>query len=80
MTAWFNNLDKTIKIILLIPWWGWLISGIYRIVKYSENGNKNSSVLVIGILCLVIPFFGFIFSIIDLIAVASDKEISVMSD
>lgn len=80
MSAWFNNLDKIVKIILLLPWWGWIVSGVYRIVRYTETGSKNSTVLVIGILCLVLPFVGFIFSIIDLISVASGKEITAMAE
>ena len=52
----FDSLDKVIRIILLIPIWGWITSGLYRIFKYAKKGNVVT--LVVGVLCIV-PFVGF---------------------
>lgn len=81
MVKWFDDLDQVVKIILLIPIWGWLISALYRIFKYVEGENKNTVTLVIGIICLL-PFLavGFVFSIIDLVMVITSNKISLLAD
>lgn len=81
MVKWFDGLDQVVKIILLIPIWGWLISALYRIFKYVEGEKKNNITLVIGILCLL-PFLciGFVFSIIDLVMVITTNKISLLAD
>ena len=43
----FDSLDKVIRIILLIPIWGWITSGLYRIFKYAKKGNVVT--LVVGV-------------------------------
>lgn len=81
MVKWFDDLDQVVKIILLIPIWGRLISALYRIFKYVEGENKNTVTLVIGIICLL-PFLavGFVFSIIDLVMVITSNKISLLAD
>lgn len=81
MVKWFDELDKVIKIVLLIPVWGWIISALYRIFKYVEGEDKNTVTLVIGVLCLL-PFLciGFVFSIVDLVTVATTDKISILSE
>ena len=66
MAKWFDGLDKLVKIILLIPIWGWIFAGLYRIFT-----------LVMGILC-IIPIVGFIFSIIDIVTVATENKIKIL--
>ena len=80
MVKWFDGLDKVIKIVLLIPVWGWIISALYRIFKYVEGEDKNTVTLVIGVLCLL-PFLciGFVFSSVDLVTVATTDKISILS-
>lgn len=71
MVKWFDGLDKVVRIILLLPWWGWVFAALYRIFKYTES--KNTTTLIVGILC-VIPIIGFVVSIIDLVTtITSDK-------
>ena len=48
MAKWFDGLDKLVKIILLIPIWGWIFAGLYRIFTYVDN-KKNRVRLVMGI-------------------------------
>lgn len=78
MVKWFDSLSTTVRIVLLIPIWGWVFSGLYRIFKYVEGENKNVATLVVGILC----FFciGFIFSLIDLITTIMNNKISILAD
>ncbi len=78
MVKWFDSLSTTVRIILLIPIWGGIFSGLYRIFKYVEGDNKNVVTLVVGILC----FFGigFIFSLIDLITTIMNNKISILAD
>lgn len=33
----FDSLDKVIRIVLLIPIWGWITSAFYRIFKYAKK-------------------------------------------
>ncbi len=79
MCKWFDGLDKVVKIILLIPFWGWIFAGLYRIFTYVEGSKKNVVTLVFGILCIV-PFIGFIFSIVDIVTVATSDKITVLAD
>ena len=67
---WFDKQDKTIKIVLLIPFWGWIFSFLYRLDKFISNRDIAS--LIGWILALVI---GFIVSIIDLITIATEGKI-----
>ena len=78
MAKWFDGLDKLVKIILLIPIWGWIIAGLYRIFTYVDN-KKNPVTLVMGILC-IIPIVGFIFSIIDIVTVATENKIKILCE
>lgn len=73
----FDSLDKVIRIILLIPIWGWITSGLYRIFKYAKKGNAVT--LVVGVLCIV-PFVGFFVSIVDLVTTILDNKIYVLAD
>ena len=78
MAKWFDGLDKLFKIILLIPIWGGIFAGLYRIFTYVDN-KKNPVTLVMGILC-IIPIVGFIFSIIDIVTVATENKIKILCE
>lgn len=78
MAKWFDGLDKLVKIILLIPIWGWIFAGLYRIFTYVEK-KKNPVTLVMGILC-IIPIVGFVFSIIDIVTVATENKIKILCE
>lgn len=78
MAKWFDGLDKLVKIIILIPIWGWIFAGLYRIFTYVEK-KKNPVTLVMGILC-IIPIVGFVFSIIDIVTVATENKIKILCE
>lgn len=78
MKKWFDGLDKLIKIILLIPIWGWIFAGLYRIFTYVDN-KKNTLTLIMGILC-IIPIIGFVFSIVDIVTVATENKIKILCE
>jgi hypothetical protein len=73
---WFDQQSLGLKIILLIPFWGWAFSGLYRIFKYIKS--KNVVTLIIGILCFFA--FGTIVSIIDIVTEAISGKISILAD
>lgn len=77
----FNQLDKIIRIILFIPFWGWIVSGIYRILKFIDGGNNgNILTLILGILCIVIPFIGLVFSIVDLVTTITNDKVTFFAE
>lgn len=77
----FNQLDKIIRIILFIPFWGWIVSGIYRILKFVDGGNNgNILTLILGILSIVIPFIGLVFSIVDLVATITNDKVTFFAE
>ena len=74
---WFDGQSTLVKILLLIPVWGWIFSGLYRIFKFIDS--KNPLTLIIGILCFVC-IIGWIASIVDIITVALTGNIAVLAD
>lgn len=77
----FNQLDKIIRIILFIPFWGWIVSGIYRILKFIDGGNNgNILTLILGILSIVIPFIGLVFSIVDLVTTITNDKVTFFAE
>ena len=77
----FNQLDKIIRIILFIPFWGRIVSGIYRILKFIDGGNNgNILTLILGILSIVIPFIGLVFSIVDLVTTITNDKVTFFAE
>lgn len=76
MSEQFDKLDQIIRIILFIPIWGGIVSGIYRILVFTEN--KNILMLLLGILCLITPV-GTIMSIIDLVTTCIDNKVKILA-
>lgn len=76
LTGAYEALPKLAKIILQI-FFGYVIGGVYRILRYFEK--KNTVTLVVGILALIPPI-DFIFQIIDLITEITNDRISVLAD
>lgn len=73
--SWFESLPKIVRIILFIPFWGWVFSALNRIFKYVNK--KNTVTLVVGIIC-ILPIIGFVMSIIDLVTTITDDKITVL--
>lgn len=78
MNKWFDSLSKPVRVVLLIPIWGWIFAGLYRIFKYL-NGNKNTVTLVFGIL-FIVPFIGFFGSIVDIVTTVTEDKITFLAD
>ena len=77
MTKMFDDLPWIVRLILLIVL-GWLIGGIYRIVKWTES--KNTATLVVGLLGLFTGVGNFVIEIVDIVTSALGNGISVFAD
>ena len=77
MTKTYEDLPKIAKLLLQF-FFGWLIGGIYRIVRYTET--KNTVTLVVGILVLVTGVGNSIAWVLDWITELLDNRISVLAD
>ena len=76
LTATFEQLPKVAKI-LLITFFGWIVGGIYRIVRYTEK--KNVTTLVAGLIGLIPPV-DFVLWIADLVSEILHNKITVFAD
>lgn len=76
LTATFEQLPKVAKI-LLIAFFGWIVGGIYRIVRYTEK--KNVTTLVAGLIGLIPPV-DFVLWIADLVSEILHNKITVFAD
>lgn len=72
----YDDLPYVVKIILQI-FFGWILGGIYRILKYVEK--KNTTTLIVGIL-FVIPGIDLIPWVIDLVTVILHNKITIFAD
>ena len=77
LTEEYEKLPRIAKIILQI-FFGALIGGIYRIVRFTET--KNIVTLVVGILVLVTGLGNFIAWLVDLITEILSNRITVLAD
>ena len=69
---WFDEQDKGIKALLLIPFWGWIFSFLYRLDTFIENRDVAS---LIGFILAIIPGTNFVVAIVDLITVLMEGRI-----
>ena len=67
----FESFPKFAKILLFI--FVGVISGIYRIIRYTET--KSTSTLVAGILAFL-PVIGFVFRVLDVVSEIFNNEIT----
>ncbi len=77
LTASYEGLNRIIKIILQI-FFGGLIGGIYRIIRFTETGNVLT--LVVGLLFLLTGVGNFIAWIVDLVTEITSNRITVLAD
>ena len=77
MTKSFDKLSLLVRF-LLIFFFGWIISPVYRIVKWTKS--KNTVTLVVGILGLVTGVGNLILAVVDLITTLLGKGICVLAD
>lgn len=76
LTASYEALPKIIKVILQL-FFGGLIAGIYRIIRFVET--KNIVTLVVGILVLVTGIGNLIAWIVDLVTEICSNKITVFA-
>jgi hypothetical protein len=77
MTKIFDDLPYITRLLLLF-FFGWIIGGVYRVVKWTEN--KNTTTLVVGLLGLFTGVGNFILEIVDFVTTALGNGISVYAD
>ncbi len=77
MTASYEALPKIAKIFLQI-FFGWLIGGVYRIIRFLET--KNIVTLVVGIVGLVTGIGNFILWVCDLVTEILNDKITILAD
>ncbi|MBQ7363682.1 MAG: hypothetical protein IJW48_04435 [Clostridia bacterium] len=77
LTKSFEGLNKLVKLVLIF-FFGWIISGVYRIIRYTET--KNTVTLVAGVLALFTGVGNFIFEIVDFITELLNDKITVLAD
>ena len=72
----FENLPKIAKVILLI-FFGYIISPIYRILRYLET--KNNLTLIVGIVCLVTGVGNVVLQVLDIITELTSDRITILA-
>ena len=77
ITEMFEDLPKLVKILLQI-FLGYIISGVYRILRFLET--KNVVTLIVGIVVLFSGVGNFIAQIIDLVTLITKNRITVLAD
>jgi hypothetical protein len=77
MTKTYEDLPKIAKLLLQF-FFGWLIGGVYRIVRYTET--KNIVTLVVGLLVLFTGIGNGIAWVLDWITELLSNRITVLAD
>ncbi len=77
LTETYESLPKIAKILIQI-FLGWLVGGVYRIIRYTET--KNVVTLVVGILVLCTGIGNSVAWIVDLITEITKNRITVFAD
>lgn len=76
LTKAYDALPHLAKIILQIVF-GWIVGGIYRVVRYTEK--KNTKTLVVGILGLIPPV-DLVLWVVDLYTQITEEKITFCAD
>lgn len=77
ITKKYEDLPQIAKILLQL-FLGYIISGVYRIIRYTET--KNIVTLIVGLVGLLTGFGNFIVWLIDLITEITQNKICVLAD
>lgn len=76
LTARYDSLPFVVRLLLQI-FLGWLASGVYRIVKFTET--RQPTTLIVGILALI-PGPDVVAWIADLVTLAISGRITLFAD
>ena len=75
LTKSYDSISLVVRLILQL-FLGWIISGIYRILRYFEK--KNTTTLVVGIIaCFSGGLFGILW-ILDFITLITNKKPTIL--
>ena len=77
MTATYEALPKIAKLIIQF-FLGWLVGGVYRIVRFTET--KNVVTLVAGLLVLFTGIGNGIAWVVDFVTELLNNKITVLAD
>lgn len=77
ITKMYDELPKIVKILVQI-FLGYIVGGIYRVIRFTET--KNIVTLIVGLVGLVTGFGNFIVWLIDLISVITKDRITFLAD
>lgn len=72
----FDKLSQVVKLILQF-FFGWLISGVYRIVKGVQTNNILT--IIVGIIALFTGIGNFIFWVVDFVTILLNNKITVLA-
>lgn len=71
-TKWVNEQSKAVKIILFIPFWGWIFGFLYRLFEFIEHKETSS---LVGFILNVVPLIGFVMAIIDFVFIIAEGKL-----
>ncbi|MFA7417241.1 MAG: hypothetical protein WCZ19_01740 [Acholeplasma sp.] len=71
----FDSLSQIVKLILQF-FFGWLISGLYRLIKGIQEGNLVT--IIVGLLALFTGIGNVIFWVVDFVTILLSNKITVL--
>jgi xanthosine utilization system XapX-like protein len=77
LTKQYDELPKIVRILLQI-FLGYIVGGIYRVIRFTET--KNIVTLIVGLVGLLTGFGNFIVWLIDLITTITNDKITFLAD
>ena len=77
MTKVFDKLPFIARLLILI-FVGWIVGGIYRVVKFVEK--RNVTTLIVGLLGLFTGIGNIVIEIVDIVTTVLGKGISFCAD
>lgn len=77
MTKSFDKLPWIARLLIVI-FFGWIVGGVYRIIKYTET--KKLSTLVAGLLGLFTGIGNVVLEVVDIITTVLGGGISFFAD
>ncbi len=72
----FDNLSKIVKLLLQF-FFGWVISGVYRIVKGVNSGNVVT--IIVGVLGLITGVGNAILWVVDFVTIVLNDKITFLA-
>ena len=71
----FESLNLIVKLVLIF-FFGWIIGGVYRIIRYTET--KNVSTLVIGLLGIFTGIGNVVIEVVDFVSELLNNKIEYL--